>query len=489
MNYPARVSFVVLCAVLLIFGVGNLSDRPVQADSLEYLALGLNLADTGEYQLPEGAPGYHRREPGMPVVIALTSRVLDALGVAPVAADCAQRESALSQTCRSAYLPLKVLQVICLLAGAVFAMLVIREIGAPWFVQALAVVLLFLDAALIYETHRFTSEILAGALMALVALCAIRALRRQSNGYAHGCGVALACLVLTKVVFAYLWIILGATLVLLLRRRQVPWRRTAVLVASFVLGHCVLVGGYMTRNLVQSGQFELTENLSYPVLAVRANYNEMTNDEYLHGFGLYTPGIGVAGFQAAEVPAEAFARLVPVYRGSFRQLALNDIEAATSGLRGAAREEAIARIREEAISTMMSDPLAHLKVSVLLAYRGIFTSRGWGYGFSPEEETLAQKSGWSVPRIGVPLHPWLRTILDLLLFASLFGVAVVGLVKREYGWLLLLALPALYVHGVYSLVSHFLPRYALPELFVRGASLVCLAYWFFHNWRKQVSDA
>jgi hypothetical protein len=62
---------------------------------------------------------------------------------------------------------------------------------------------------------------------------------------------------------------------------------------------------------------------------------------------------------------------------------------------------------------------------------------------------------------------------------------------------IILTLPALYSHSVYAAISHFIPRYAIPEIPLRAAALCAMLYFVWiastrawdGRWRSQTARA
>ena len=65
---------------------------------------------------------------------------------------------------------------------------------------------------------------------------------------------------------------------------------------------------------------------------------------------------------------------------------------------------------DEAIARMLADPVQHLKVSLLLAWRGVFAEEGLGFLSDAPNQRLADVAGWNDwPRwrraYGPPVRP------------------------------------------------------------------------------------
>ena len=154
---------------------------------------------------------------------------------------------------------------------------------------------------------RSSSGIIPAALMVAVGGLAWLTATTRRLVLAALLGLALAALVLTKVVFSYLWIpialALGATDLL---RRSLDWR-TAGLVGVVLIVQCIPVVGWMTRNYLASGDFSIVDARSGDVLARRVSFNTMRHDEWVAGFAYYLPSSG-GSWWLEGTPREPFER-------------------------------------------------------------------------------------------------------------------------------------------------------------------------------------
>ena len=134
-------------------------------------------------------------------------------------------------------------------------------------------------------------------------------------------------------------------------------------------------------------------------------------------------------------------------------------------------------IADEAAALMVADPVQHLKVSLLLAWRGVFTERGLGFLANPMNRRLADLAGWNDWwRWRRPYGPTGATLVNLTGFLALIVVPLWLWVGRGQFEAILVFLPALYAHGTYALASQFLPRYADPQIPLRVTATMVLLY-------------
>ena len=454
-----------LCAATLVYGMGNLSVRPATDDGYENLMLGLRLVDTGEYGL-DGRDAF--REPFMPVLWGLTDRAGQWIGLDPVPRNCMLDNV---PPCPSFYSRLKVVNLVFLLVGAAVAfVLVCRLTGSPWLAGG-AFLLTAQNGQLLTSVDRFYTEPHAATLLILTAFFAFRMFHRRRPADGVWLGLVLAALVLTKVVFVYLWIFSALAFVALDALSRRIDRSTAVLVTVFLASHLVPVGAWMARNHSAVGEFTVVNGRQTGVLVAREAYNSMRDDEFAAAFWYYLP-VTRNNLEALGIAAESIERIAPGNAYSFRQQWANPNGAA-------------ARLR----SQFLTEPWQHLKVSLLLAWRGVFLARSvsgpsppdrdLGYSPRPRGTTLRLAEQWELllwPRWGVPFNTVLSTVLHLAGFLSLLVVpAWFGLARKRFD-VILIALPALYCHGVYAVATHFIPRYADPETPLRSVTAMLLVF-------------
>ena len=479
-----------LCLAMLVYGYGNLSLHQAAFDSLENLTLGIRLAQEGVYQRWPGEFGDHRREPFGPSLLAITHRIGEAIGREAVPSECvSDRRVFRRDYCRQAYAPYRALNLALLLAGAlgvfwlVFRLTGVRVLAYFGFLMA-AQSFMLLDSA-----DSFLTEVHAATLMVAVAALSWTTATSRHPSHAALLGLALAALVLTKAIFAYLWI----PVVLMLAaanwlRRRLDWT-TAWLISVLFVAQAIPVGGWMARNYLTSGDFSVVEARSAPVLGYRASFNTMRHDEWVAGFAYYAP-LTRAHLPSAGIPEESFKRFDAGSETGFRQIERRrryprrqaelwtDDNPAIAGLDELGQRRWVNdTMADEAIAGLLADPVQHLKVSLLLAWRGVFAEEGLGFRSVAPNQRLADVAGWNDwPRWRREYGPTGATFFNLIGFLALIIAPLWFWLGRGQFETVLVFLPALYGHGVYALASHFLPRYAVPQILLRVTATMLLLY-------------
>ena len=489
LNRYDSAALAMLCLAMLIYGYGNLSLRMSATDSLQNLTLGIRLAQEGVYQRWPGQVGDHRREPFGPSLIAITDLAADALGREPVPLECVSNESVfLRDDCRLAYIPYRIVNLGLILASALCVFLLVLRLTSSRVLAYLGFLMTAQSAALLASADTFLTEIHAAALMVATGALSWATVTTRRQVYAALLGLALAALVLTKASFAYLWIPVAVALAAAdLLRRHIGWK-TAGLVSVMLLAHSIPIGGWMARNYLMSGDFSIIEARSASVLGHRASYNRMRHDEWLAGFAYYLP-LTRPNLPANGIPDESFQRFEMERADGFRQAERRSYERRRSKLWHDGNP-ALAELDElgqrrwvndkmaaQSIDSLLADPWQHLKVSLLFFWRGAFTENGLGFRSNPVNSRLADVHGlpdwprWRWAYGGITV-----TLVNLVGLLAIFVVPFWFWLGRGRFDVALVFLPALYAHGAYAVTSHFLPRYAEPQIPLRVTATMLLLF-------------
>ena len=475
-----------LCLAMLVYDYGNLSLSQSRADSLNTLTLGVRLAQEGVFQRRPGQVGDHWVEPFSPSLVAVADLAAGALGRGAVPSECVSESVSLKDSCRQAYVPYRALNLVLLLAGAlgvfwlVFRLTGLRVLAYPGFLMTAQ------SATLLGRADTFLTEVPAAALIVAVAALSWTTATARRPLYAALLGLALAALALTKVVFVYLWIPIALMFVAAdWLRRRVDWT-TAALIGVLFTSQAIPVGGWMARNYLTSGDFSIVEARSANVLGFRASLNTMRHDEWVAGFAYYLP-LTRANLQSAGIPKKSFERFE--FNGWFRRTSRwhdarrraqlwTDDNPALVGLDELGQRRWVNdTMADEAVALLVADPVQHLKVALLLAWRGVFTESGLGFPGDPMNRRLADLAGWNDwRRWHRPFGPAGATLVNLTGFLALIVVPLWLWVGRGQFEATLVFLPALYAHGAYAMASIFLPRYAVPQIPLRVTATMVLLY-------------
>ena len=272
----------VLCLAILVYSFGNLSSYFARADGLQNLSLGIRLAHDGTYRRWDWQLDEHVREPLGPSLIAVTDLASRTLGLGAVSIECVSDESETltrSERCRRQYVPYQATNLILLVLGAVGVFWLVLRLTSSRTLACLGFLLTAQSAALLAIADSFYTEVHAAMLMVAVGSLAWGTAATRRLLLAALLGLALAALVLTKVIFSYLWIPIALALVATDRfRRRVDWT-TAGLIGVMLLAQGIPVLAWMTRNYLVAGDFSIIEGRTRRVLTLRAHFNTMRHDE------------------------------------------------------------------------------------------------------------------------------------------------------------------------------------------------------------------
>ena len=491
-SFPSRydpAALTALCLVMLVYGCGNLSLRQSGSDSLENLTLGIRLAQEGVYQRWPGQFGDHRREPFGPLLVAVTDLAAETLDRGAVPSECVSDETVFRRDyCRQAYAPYRAVNLALLLAGALGVFWLVFRLTGVRVLAYLGFLMTAQSAALLDSADSFMTEVHAAALMVAVAALSWTTATARRPLYAALLGLALAALVLTKVIFAYLWIPVALMLAAAdWLRRRLDWT-TAGLVGVLFAAHAIPVGGWMVRNYLTTDDFSIVEARSAAVLGYRSSFNTMRHDEWAAGFAYYLP-LTRAHLQSAGIPEESFERFDDDSEKGFRRIdrrryprrraqLWTDDNPAIVGLDELGQRRWVNdTMADEAITRLLADPVQHLKVSLLLAWRGVFTEEGLGFQRDPRDQRLSDIAGWNDwARWGWGYGPIGASFFNLVSFLALIAVPLWLWLGRGQFEAILVFLPALYGHGAYAMASRFLPRFAEPQIPLRVTALMMLLY-------------
>jgi len=265
--------------------------------------------------------------------------------------------------------------------------LLLRRLTGSRPLAVLAVLLIVLTGAPAeYANHQLTETLYPLPAMIAVTLTALAILRRRARLHAAA-GALLGLVALTRPNYFYaalLWLPLLALVHAAVFGGR--WRERAQAglraFAAFGLAFALLVSPWLARNAALFGQPSLTVGYAAQALSSRLSYNAMRDREFLAGWIYFLPDFGDS--LAERLFAERdYARLKfgnpEGFLGSERARIRDAIEAAT-GVRPAhnaagGERSPLAFALERYVLT---EPWQHARVSLLLAWRGLFVEKLFG---------------------------------------------------------------------------------------------------------------
>ncbi|MDO8903941.1 hypothetical protein [Hydrogenophaga sp.] len=342
-----------------------------------------------------------------------------------------------------------------------------------------------------YVVDSLYTELVTGVLMTGTSYLMLLAGRRQKGSLWLATGVGLGLLCLTKSAFLYIslvTIVVLATVMLLQRgARARPW-----LAAGFMtLGLICTTAPWMIRNQLLFDSAEISSGRSGWVLYKRALLNRITPEEFRLAFTLFGPRLYqdlVAGTSLAITPEDAklrTGRVSRLYAGR-SEFSGDDMRAQGAGdpdravtlyRKTSAMYIKLSREMEQAgdphptyaadralqaiaLPMLKEEPLAHLKLSILMFWRGM----------------------WSIPpQLQIPLLPEGRwrsgfiEVINALGVLALLGCFVWGMLQRNVRLLAFTMLPVMMM-AFYTLLSQNLPRFFAPTQPIMLVALLLLVF-------------
>jgi hypothetical protein len=478
-----------LIAIIALYGNVTLEPKPISGDARQNIVVGLHLSQDGVYRENLDDPVYYRREPFYPFLIAAMDRTRGLLGMERIPTACGELDESAWEPCPEILAQFKFIGVTFLVVAAGAACLLVFALTGSYVLSLAAWSLTVASQSLLTYADRNITEVHAAALVTLVALFGVYAVTRRSMWLFAVFGLVLGLLVLTKTIFSIFWVP-AALIILAMGWKACSAKRLAASILVFVVCANVLPVAWMTRNALVGGDFELTERRSFGVLSIRASYDTMTPREALAAFFFYTPSIGKRGMEKWGFEEADYTRFDTKNEDGFRRTGQKQYRARMAELqeeyypvadaetanKNAFADDVIDQVGREARERILSDPIAHLRATIVLAYRAMFPELGFGY--RPTKDPL-QSADWlsAPPRPVYSVRRPDQTSYNLATGLALLLVPLIGWLRNRDLSPLMAFLPAIYLHGAYAAATHFLPRYAYPELPLRAAALCVLAYY------------
>ena len=473
----ARLLIALMAVVVLTMAGSQITGAPILQDANENLILARNQARFGSFSLDHQPPlkPSNQREPLPPLVVAAHLGVLDRLVPGITSGELAQGKGAYWLKLSNLYwVALGVLGTVLLAQGLTGSLpLILVMVGlVGYFFLALPQVV-----------DSLYTELQAGVLMIWSSWLLLMAWSRPGRRWPLLLGVSLGLLTLVKGVFLYIVPLLVIAELLggllahshRLRRLQRP--------LLLLLGLLLPLAPWLLRNWLVVGQVQLTQRGGH-VLLTRALKDRMTPAElpgalYRWGPSLYQRtasllGVGAtredfqaggrfqhlnrdgSNFQRADLRAQAEGKpeaAVSYYRKAYAQLERYRLEAIAAGHPNP-QAEADRRARLQASQLIREQPVRHLWMSGVFAWRGIWSQPNQGVNFKANGFYVILKDG-----------------IAGLSYGALMLLFVLGVLRRQFSLLALTLLPVLMI-SFYALGTHGLPRYNSPAIPLMLISLV-----------------
>lgn len=462
-SHAAIIAMLLLAMALCLWLGAKQTDRPFERDDYDNFKMGYNLYRRGVISLADERIPYprptDRREPLPAIALAFY------LKSAPGFTEYPSPAEALSPN------NLKIVKrfnLIWIFTTLVTTWLLCRRLtgSVTMAFMALFSVFYFLCFSRFYY-NSLSPELLAATLLMTTSLALVSAVDRPRWRSFAMAGLLLGLLCLTKASFVYISAGIVLTVgVMVLSRGGL---RSLGLLGTFVLVAGVVVLPWMIRNYRHFGDFEITQRAG-EVLLVRAYKDQMTRDEFVGAFYVYSPSpvrawLGpLMGFSPRDLqPGGRLQRLVRFQPGDQEAVNRGDPTAAVSYyarmvaninvLRWQCRDAgdpdpyrcAGLGLKKKALALIRADLPRHVVMSIPFMWRGI-----WCFNH---------------------LNSSFAAIANLLGFAMTLAMPIVALAKRRAN-LLIFVLPTLGSIAFHALMTHYIWRYAIPTVPILIVSLV-----------------
>ncbi len=207
----------------------------------------------------------------------------------------------------------------------------------------------------------------------------------------------------------------------------------------------------------------------------------MGMDEFWASFPYMLPLLSERTLLKLGVARETLARLK-----NFREVATKKLLEQRDAEKEAAKKAGVASLlvarHAEGVlerryrNEILLDPVAHLRVTLLLAAMRNFPEKGFGDLHWRRRTRLADAWGISWPKFGYKFGRSETTWFNAAATLSIVALPFVMWRRRRGLAGLVVLLPLYYSHALYAAVSHFPMRYASPEIPLRNVALSAVVF-------------
>jgi hypothetical protein len=497
----ARPRILIAAGLLLAFLLGLAVQLPAAdggrfwvSDRQKYPLIAYNLVEHGAYhsdpayglrlERGDAIVPYALRAPGYPFFLASVfamSRHFDGVDPTCLITDGCPGATALRRDVQraSAVVAALLVPATAVVAGVAFG-------GWP---AAIAACVLVLFSVPNNDQSRLAALFLLGH--AGFGMLAYRALGRRRLAFAAASGVLLAMLILTRAIFLY-WlfplVVMGCAQFVMQRRTRGESGAAATL--AIVSLAVLLVMPWMARNSAVGSRFAVSDQRG-SLLAIRAEYSEISWSELLGGFAYYLPRAPDTlrdlrrSLMRAVVPAAhdyqrfnrnnsgGFYRRAKRQSGAVAERARED-PAWMVGKRGRhGRDVALDRAARDLI---LENWTKHIGLSFVFGLRGSFV--------------YIQK--FDLAAYGSPIAAAARRLNGLAEWAVIFHVpamfASIAILAFRRDWSrVYFFMPALFSFVIHAGTTHYLPRYSDPLIPIWIVGLVFIGLELFLKVRHAIA--
>jgi hypothetical protein len=256
--------------------------------------------------------------------------------------------------------------------------LLLQITASKIFSYACIVMIIISGAPYYYADHFLTESLYLGPAFIFLLTLSLTVLKKSIK-YAviSACSLGVVSLIRPTYLYLFYFIILLSPILYFYKDKYLySFSDYLRIVFTFIISFYVVVGPWIVRNQMYFDRFSITTGYGDKPLSTRVAHNEMTNTEYLAGWIYWLPDFGDS-LARKLFGNENTDRLSFTSPDSFypvgRQKVNQEISEAMSTGKYQSRMEAIFKIY------IFSDLLNHAKVTMLMAWRGFFVEKYFGF--------------------------------------------------------------------------------------------------------------
>tara|TARA_R110002072_G_scaffold50843_3_gene136543 strand:- start:17529 stop:18908 length:1380 start_codon:yes stop_codon:yes gene_type:complete len=371
--------------ITFLLGLFYITDRTPYSDEYVYLGHAHTLYSYGVFGSQNGTKDSPKPDarfaPLYPVLLAVTMHIDEDFAKST---ECYLSTVGMDEnSCSGEFYTIKVIQLLIfsLSLGYIWYLLTIIS-SSKLFSYSTVGLLLFSGTPFYYADH-FLTESLYLALAFIFLLTLPLAILRQSTKYTIISAVFLALTALTRPTFLYLFYLLIFIFPIVFFTTKAYFlnlRSFFRFYFSFLIIFSMVVAPWITRNVIYFDKFAMTMGYSTHPLSTRVAHNEMTNMEYLAGWIYWLPDFGdslaekIFGYE--NVHRLSFSSPESFYPAGRQKVDkhLNELmDTRAVDIKYSSRLDALLK------TYVYSDILNHMKVTLLLAWRGFFVDKYFAF--------------------------------------------------------------------------------------------------------------
>ena len=353
----ALLIFVML--VLFAFRVHDqLNSGPASSDAIQYMTMAFNFVNFGtlslDAQSTQPQPTAYRA-PGYPIFVAA------ALSITGEA-----RDVDLDEFLRKNLPGVKIFQTFLIFCTAIAAAAMTWQLTGALFLTYVPFFGIACTSALHNLSSNLLSEPLAAFLLIMFAWSLLWSIESKKIGAFISAGALAALLALTRSTFFYVWPLVLILFIIFGNRSQ-SWRGQ-IGALTFMAIFLAITGSWMARNKYHFDEAIITERGGL-ALYFRAQYDQMTGDEYLASFCFWSKCPSISR-KISRFGRDDYLRLGRTDPSSYYRLARAKRNELNLEMGNSIKADAV--LKREALKYFLDNPTSHLLVTLPMAHRGIY---------------------------------------------------------------------------------------------------------------------